>query len=101
MVAATGMGISKWTVPYPPCSPSAEIASHAVLNRANAGARSARLAARVHQLEERLAKALGEEIRGASGLGPPADVAELGNSITRLERPRGMFVRVSTGVTLT
>ncbi|WP_371794247.1 hypothetical protein [Streptomyces sp. NBC_01718] len=53
---------------------------------ANAGARSARLAARVQQLEERLSKALGEEIWRASGLGPPADVAELNSRITRLEQ---------------
>lgn len=38
---------------------------------ANAGARSARLAARVDQLEERLAKALGEEIWRASAWGHP------------------------------
>ncbi|MFF5287348.1 hypothetical protein [Streptomyces sp. NPDC013171] len=53
---------------------------------ANAGARSARLATRVQQLEERLSEALGEEIWRASGLGPPADVAELNSRITRLEQ---------------
>lgn len=53
---------------------------------ANAGARSARLAARVQQLEERLSKALGEEIWRVSGLGPPGDVAELNSQITRLEQ---------------
>ncbi|WP_314250701.1 hypothetical protein [Streptomyces sp. DSM 40907] len=53
---------------------------------ASASARSPRLAARVHQLEERLSKALGEEIWRTSGLRPPADVVELANSITRLEQ---------------
>ncbi|MEU4730790.1 hypothetical protein [Streptomyces sp. NPDC023588] len=53
---------------------------------ANAGARSARLAARVHQLEERLSKALGQEVWKASGLGPPSDIAELTGRVTRLEQ---------------
>ncbi|MFH9296725.1 hypothetical protein [Streptomyces sp. NPDC017520] len=44
------------------------------------------MAARVQQLEERLSKALGEEIWRASGLEPPADVAELSSRITRLEQ---------------
>ncbi|MEV5975105.1 hypothetical protein [Streptomyces sp. NPDC051921] len=53
---------------------------------AHAGARSTRLTARVQQLEEPLSKTLGEEIWRASGLGPPADVAELNSRITRLEQ---------------
>ncbi|MFE2147954.1 hypothetical protein ACFXA3_40595 [Streptomyces sp. NPDC059456] len=53
---------------------------------ASAAARSARLAARVRQLEERLSKVPGEEIWRTSGLGPPCDVAELNNRITRLEQ---------------
>ncbi|WP_254047488.1 hypothetical protein [Streptomyces aureus] len=44
------------------------------------------MAARVQQLEERLSKALGEETWRASGLGPPADVAELNSRITKLEQ---------------
>ncbi|MFF3015365.1 hypothetical protein [Streptomyces sp. NPDC057939] len=44
------------------------------------------MAARVQQLEERLSKALGEEIWRASGLGPPASVAELNSQITRLQQ---------------
>ncbi|MFD3676422.1 hypothetical protein [Streptomyces sp. NPDC058613] len=53
---------------------------------ANAGARSARLAARVHQLEERLSKTLGDEIWRTSGLGAPADIADLTSRITQLEQ---------------
>ncbi|MEW2491013.1 hypothetical protein [Streptomyces sp. NPDC048411] len=53
---------------------------------ANAAARSARRAARVQQLEERLSKALGKEVWRTSGLGPPADVAELNTRITLLEQ---------------
>ncbi|MFK0258574.1 hypothetical protein [Streptomyces sp. NPDC090445] len=53
---------------------------------ANATARSARLAALVHQLEVRLSKALGDEAWKASGLGAPSDVAELHSQITRLEQ---------------
>lgn len=53
---------------------------------ANAAARSARLAARVQQLEERLSKALGEEIWRTSGLGAPADVVDLSSRLTRLEQ---------------
>ncbi|ARZ72560.1 hypothetical protein M1P56_16710 [Streptomyces sp. HU2014] len=53
---------------------------------ANAAARSARLAARVQQLEERLSKALGDEIWRTSGLGAPADVAALNSRVTQLEQ---------------
>lgn len=53
---------------------------------ANASARSARLANRVHQLEERLSKALGEEVWRTSGLGAPADVAELNSRLTQVEQ---------------
>ncbi|MFD6936962.1 hypothetical protein ACFWAP_12565 [Streptomyces goshikiensis] len=53
---------------------------------ANTVARSARLAARVQQLEARLSKALGEEIWRSSGLSPAPDVAELVRSVTRLEQ---------------
>lgn len=53
---------------------------------ANASARSARLAARIHQLEERLSKALGEEIWRTSGLATPANGAELTSRITQLEQ---------------
>ncbi len=53
---------------------------------ANATARSARLARRVQQLEERLSKVIGEETWRASGLGAPADSAELGRRITELEQ---------------
>ncbi|WP_328863992.1 hypothetical protein [Streptomyces virginiae] len=52
---------------------------------ADAAARSARLAARIHQLEERLSLSLGEEIWRMSGLGPPADIAELSSRVTGLE----------------
>ncbi|MCX4960284.1 hypothetical protein [Streptomyces virginiae] len=36
-------------------------------------------------LEERLSKSLGEEIWRLSGLGPPADIAELSSRVTGLE----------------
>ncbi|MFF1344246.1 hypothetical protein ACFVYT_41710 [Streptomyces sp. NPDC058290] len=53
---------------------------------ANAAARSARLATRVQQLEERLSRALGEEAWRTSGLGAPADVAELNSRLTQIEQ---------------
>ncbi|MEU0039874.1 hypothetical protein [Streptomyces sp. NPDC006333] len=53
---------------------------------ANATARSARLADRVRQLEERLSKALGEEIWQTSGLGPPTDITALNSRISQLEQ---------------
>ncbi|MEU8965251.1 hypothetical protein AB0C89_26570 [Streptomyces sp. NPDC048491] len=73
--------------PAPP-SGSTTAATHASLQAdlANAGARSARLAVRVHQLEERLSRALGEEIWNSSGLRAPGDVAELTRRITHLEQ---------------
>ena len=52
----------------------------------NANARSARLLARVQQLEKRLSGALGEQVWRESGLGVPADVEELQRKITRLEQ---------------
>ncbi|WP_237296579.1 hypothetical protein [Streptomyces sp. 3211] len=53
---------------------------------ANAAARSARLATRVQQLEERLSRALGEEVWRTSGPGAPADVAELNSRLTQIEQ---------------
>ncbi|WP_326617663.1 hypothetical protein OG863_09760 [Streptomyces decoyicus] len=53
---------------------------------ANANARSARLAALVRQLEERLSKALGQEAWRASGIGAPAEAEELHNQVARLEQ---------------
>ncbi|MFI8391825.1 DUF6262 family protein [Streptomyces sp. NPDC085540] len=53
---------------------------------ANAAARSARLATRVQQLEERLSRALGDEVWRTSGLGAPADVAELNSRLTQIEQ---------------
>ncbi|MEV0000468.1 hypothetical protein [Streptomyces sp. NPDC050848] len=47
---------------------------------------TARLAALVHQLEERLSKALGEETWRTSGMGAPIGVAELISRITQLEQ---------------
>ncbi|MEU9006279.1 hypothetical protein [Streptomyces sp. NPDC048551] len=61
---------------------------------ANATARSARLAARVHQLEKRLSRALGEEVWKASGLGAQSDVAELNSQVTRLEQRNVELTRV-------
>ncbi|MEU9109925.1 hypothetical protein AB0D54_37495 [Streptomyces xanthophaeus] len=60
---------------------------------ANAGARSARLAARVQELEERPSKALGEKIWRTSGLGAPADVAELTSRLTQLEQRNVELIR--------
>ncbi|MET9601966.1 hypothetical protein [Streptomyces sp. NPDC006459] len=53
---------------------------------ANAAARSARLATRVQQLEERLSRALGDEVWRTAGLGAPADVAELNGRLTQIEQ---------------
>ncbi|MFF3606884.1 hypothetical protein [Streptomyces sp. NPDC002463] len=52
----------------------------------NTDARSVRLAECVHQLEDHLSKALSEESRWTSGLGAPADVADLSSRLTRLEQ---------------
>ncbi|MFD8951260.1 hypothetical protein ACFV0B_20645 [Streptomyces xanthophaeus] len=60
---------------------------------ADAAARSAHLAAWVHQLEARLSKALGEEVWRTSGLGPAADVAELTQSDSRLEQRNAELTR--------
>ena len=53
---------------------------------ANAQARNTRLAARIQQLEMRLSEALGEQVWRESGLGAPADIDELQQTITRLEQ---------------
>jgi len=52
----------------------------------NAQARNTRLAARVHQLENRLSQALGEQVWRTSGLGAPADIDALQQQITHLEQ---------------
>ncbi len=48
--------------------------------------RSARLAARVRQLEKRLSEALGEQAWRESGLGAPADIDALSQKVTHLEQ---------------
>jgi hypothetical protein len=48
--------------------------------------RSARLAARVRQVEKRLSEALGEQAWRESGLGAPADIDALSQKITHLEQ---------------
>ena len=48
--------------------------------------RAARLNARVHQLEKRLSQALGEQAWRESGLGTPADIDALTQTITHLEQ---------------
>jgi hypothetical protein len=53
---------------------------------ANAHARNTRLAVRIQQLEKRLSEALGEQVWRESGLGAPADVEELQQTVTRLEQ---------------
>jgi hypothetical protein len=52
----------------------------------NAQHRSVRLAAQVHQLEQRLSEALGEQVWRESGLGAPDDIDQLGHRITFLEQ---------------
>jgi hypothetical protein len=52
----------------------------------NAQHRSVRLAAQVHQLEQRLSEALGERVWRESGLGAPDDIDQLGRRITFLEQ---------------
>jgi hypothetical protein len=46
--------------------------------------RSARMAARVRQLEHRLSEALGEQVWRESGLGQPDDISQLSQQVTRL-----------------
>ncbi|MER6126273.1 DUF6262 family protein [Streptomyces sp. NPDC001795] len=53
---------------------------------ANAHARNTRLASRIQQLEKRLSEALGEQVWRESGLGAPADVEELQQTVNRLEQ---------------
>ena len=48
--------------------------------------RSARLTARVRQLEKRLSEALGEQAWRESGLGAPADIDALNQTVTHLEQ---------------
>jgi Family of unknown function (DUF6262) len=48
--------------------------------------RSARLHARVQQLEKRLSEALGEQAWHESGLGAPADISALNDKISHLEQ---------------
>jgi hypothetical protein len=48
--------------------------------------RSARLAARVRQLEKRLSEAPGEQAWRESGLGAPADIDALSQKVTHLEQ---------------
>jgi hypothetical protein len=48
--------------------------------------RSARLAARIRQLEKRLSEALGEQAWRESGLGTPADIDALSQKATHLEQ---------------
>jgi len=52
----------------------------------NAQQRAARLAARVHQLEQRLSEALGEQAWHESGLGTPDDIDQLKHQIVTLEQ---------------
>lgn len=52
----------------------------------NAQQRAARLAARVHQLENRLSEALGEQAWHESGLGAPDDIDQLKHQVVTLEQ---------------
>lgn len=52
----------------------------------NAHQRAARLAARVHQLEQRLSEALGDQAWRESGLGGPDDIDQLKQRIVVLEQ---------------
>ena len=53
---------------------------------ANAHQRAVRLAARVHQLEQRLSESLGEQVWHESGLGVPDDIDQLKQQIGTLEQ---------------
>lgn len=53
---------------------------------ANAHQRAVRLAARVHQLEQRLSESLGEKVWHESGLGVPDDIDQLKQRIGTLEQ---------------
>jgi transposase-like protein len=71
--------------------PSARPAAGPAVTRASLQAdllaaheRSARLAARIRQLEHRLSDALGEQVWRESGLGQPDDIGELKQRVTRL-----------------
>ena len=52
----------------------------------NAQQRVARLAGRVHQLEQRLSEALGQQTWQESGLGAPEDIDQLNQRIVALEQ---------------
>jgi transposase-like protein len=71
--------------------PSARPAAGAAVTRASLQAdllavheRSARLAARIRQLEHRLSDALGEQVWRESGLGQPDDIGQLKQQVTHL-----------------
>ena len=53
---------------------------------ANAHQRAVRLAARVHQLEQRLSESLGEQVWHESGLGVPDDIDQLKQQISTLQQ---------------
>jgi hypothetical protein len=53
-------------------------------DRLAAHERSARLAARVRQLEHRLSEALGEQVWRESGLGQPDDISQLKQQVSQL-----------------
>jgi hypothetical protein len=73
--------------------PSSPAGAGATVSRAslqadllNAQQRAARLAARIHQLEQRLSEALGEQAWRDSGLGAPDDIDQLKQQIVILEQ---------------
>ncbi|PVC81594.1 hypothetical protein DBP12_36890 [Streptomyces sp. CS014] len=67
-------------------SPGAGTTESLQADLANANARAARIAARVGQLEQRLSRELGEQAWRESGLGIPADIAEMQATIIRHEQ---------------
>jgi hypothetical protein len=70
-----------------PSAPSSTVSRSSLqTDLLNAQHRSVRLAAQVHQLEQRLSESLGEQVWRESGLGAPDDIDELGRRITFLEQ---------------
>jgi len=77
---------SETQAPDPSAASSTVSRSSLQADLLNAQHRSVRLAAQVHQLEQRLSEALGEQVWRESGLGAPDDIDQLERRITLLEQ---------------
>jgi hypothetical protein len=82
----TQIHASETQAPGPSAASSTVSRSSLQADLLNAQHRSVRLVAQVHQLEQRLSEALGEQVWRESGLGAPDDLDQLGRRVTFLEQ---------------